>query len=116
MSLAMMCKAGNYEEVFKQIDTDGNGTLEPIELQAALKTSDSAGIEPPMIDVRKMIAKMKPGLKDKSDEELMEMSEADLKVTLDEFKIIMEEAVAQMNKDLEERIEALAPAATPAAS
>ena len=89
-SLKSLASGMGYEEVFKKIDLDGNGTLEPGEILEAL--NEAAGedaVKKDLLEVKKMVCEVKPGMSGKSDEEIKALTDEELSIDLDVFTQLM---------------------------
>ena len=89
-SLKSLASGMGYEDVFEKIDLDKNGTLEPNEILAALNDAAGPDVEPKsLLDVKKMVCEVKPGMSGKSDEEIKALTDEDLAIDLDVFTQLM---------------------------
>ena len=91
-ALLSLTTAGKDDEtLFKEIDTDKSGAIDPTELKTAL---DKAGSVKELVEVKQLIWDIKKpkDAPDKTPQELDAMNQEELLVTFDTFKAIMEGA------------------------
>ena len=90
MALSKLGDYNNLEDMFKAIDDDGNGFLDPKELQNAM--SEASGEEQPIIEIKRMILAGKGNTSAESMDEaaINAFNEDDFNVPLETFQYIMQ--------------------------